>query len=189
VGFVEANLLTIVKGSTPADVDLTVSRQIEARGRGEAGSPTPFTPLVATPVDAAFVAVPTVTFEAISAPEDEPGPETPALAGATAVEGRYGVVAGERRTVVWAFTVDPSVYPAAEVLAPAMEALATARAGGVAAQALELGGRVVYSATGEAGSPSAEVFRHRGLVLVVEGVQPDQLDAVTTAWIAALGPP
>lgn len=188
VGFREANLLTIVKGAA-ADVDLVVIRQLVARSRGEVGSSVPVTPLVPTPVDAAFVAVPTVTFAPIPPVEDEPAPEAPALAGATAVQGRYGVVAGERRTLVWAFTVDPAAYPSAEALAPAMEALASARAGGVAAQAVELGDRVVYAATGEPGSPGAEVFRHRGLVLVVEGVQPDQLDAVTTAWIAALGPP
>jgi hypothetical protein len=39
----------------------------------------------------------------------------------------------------------------------------------------------------EPGAPSTQVFRHQGLVLLVEGDRPDQVDAVTTAWIAALG--
>jgi hypothetical protein len=104
------------------------------------------------------------------------------------VQGRYGVVAGERRTVVWAFTVDAGTYPSAEALDPALQALAATRAGGTAPQALELGGRLVYSSTSEPGAPSAQVFRHQGLVLVVEGDRPDQVAAVASAWIAALGP-
>lgn len=188
VGFLEANLLTIVTAPSALEADLIVTRQLEARARGEVGSSTPLTPLVATPVGAAFVSVPTVTFASIPPAEDEPAPEAPGLAGATAVEGRYGVVAGERRTVVWAFSVDLAAYPSAEALVPAMEALATSRSGGTPVTTAEVGGRVVYSSSAAPGSPSAQVFRHLGLVLVVEGVQPDQLDAVTTAWIAALGP-
>lgn len=187
IGFREGNLLTLVTGPTDTEVDLTVSRQLEALARGEAGSPTPITPLVAIPTDAAFVAVPTVMFAAIPPAAEETGPEVPSMTGATAVQGRYGVVAGERRTVVWAFSVDPTVYPSAEALDPAMQALAAARAGDTAPKASELGGRVVYASTNAAGTPSTQVFRHQGIVLLVEGDRPDQVDAVTTAWIAALG--
>ena len=38
------------------------------------------------------------------------------------------------------------------------------------------------------GRGAASAFRHQGLVLVVEGADPAQLDAVVTAWITALGP-
>jgi hypothetical protein len=188
IGFRAANLLVIVSGPVDADVVLTATRQLEARARGEIGGPDPKTPLVALPVAAAFVPVPTVTFAPIPPPDQEPPPEPPGLPGARALEGRYGVVAGERRTVVWAFAVDPAAYPSAEALAPAMEALAAARAGGRAPTHTELGGRLVYSSAGAAGTPSAEVFRHQGLVLLVEGERADQVDAVATAWIAALGP-
>lgn len=188
IGFREANLLTVVVGPTDADVRLTVTRQLEARGRGEVGAATPVTPLIALPVDAAFVAVPTVVFAPIPPPEEEVGPEPPGLPGATSVQGRFGVVAGERRTVVWAFTVDAHSFPSAEALDPVMQALAAARAAGTVPTISEVGDRVVYSSTNKAGTPSAQVFRHQGLVLLVEGDRPDQVDAVTTAWIAALGP-
>jgi hypothetical protein len=187
-GFREANLLVIVTGPSGPDVDLTATRQLEARARGEVGSPTPVTPLVALPVGAAFVAVPTVGFAPIPPPEDEPFPEVPDLPGAVALEGRYGVVAGERRALVWAFAVDPGAYPSAEVLAPALQGLAAARAGGTAPAVSEVGGRVVYAASNSPGTRSAQVFRHGGIVLLVEGNDAAQLDAVTTAWIAALGP-
>jgi hypothetical protein len=188
IGFREGDLLTIVTGPTDTEVNLTVSRQLEALGRGEVGAPTPVTPLIPVPLDAAFVVVPTVAFAPIPPPEEEVGPEVPGLPGATALQGRYGVVAGERRTVVWAFTVDPGAYPSAESLDPAMQALAATRAGGTAPAAEELGGSVVYSSLNDAGTSSAQVFRHQGLVLLVEGDRPDQVMAVTTAWISALGP-
>ena len=91
--------------------------------------------------------VPTVTFQPIPPPEEEPPPEAPTMAGATGVEGRYGVVAGERRTVVWSFTVDPRTYPSAEPLErPSPAASATARAGGSPAAVTEVLGRVVVAA-------------------------------------------
>ncbi|MEO7428773.1 MAG: hypothetical protein ABIY48_05245, partial [Acidimicrobiales bacterium] len=184
-GFRTANLLVIATGPSQADVDLTVTRQLEARARGEVGAPTPVTPLVPLGADAAFVPVPTVAFAVIPPPETEPGPVPPPLPGATAVQGRYGVVAGERRTVVWAFTVDAGAYPSAEALEPAMHALVAAGGAGVAPAVTEVGDRIVYSSVGAPGSPSAQVFRHKGLVLLVQGDRPDQVDAVTTAWIAA----
>lgn len=187
IGFRAANLLVIVSGPVDADVVLTATRQLEARARGEIGGPDPKTPLVGLPVDAAFVPVPTVTFAPIPPPDQEQGPEPPSLPGASALEGRYGVVAGERRTVVWVFAADPAAYTSAEALEPAMEALAAARAGGRAPTHAEVGGRVVYAVANEPGTPSAQVFRHQGLVLLVEGDRPDQVDAVATAWIAALG--
>lgn len=188
VAFREANLLSVVAGPAEADVRLIVTRQVEARGRGEIGAPAAATPLIALPVDAAFVAVPSVSFAVIPPPEEQEGPVPPAMAGAMSVQGRYGVVAGERRTVVWAIAADPGTYLSAEALDPVMRGLVADRSGGTAPTVAEVGGRVVYSSTNSAGTPSAQVFRHQGLVLLVEGDRPDQLDAVTTAWIAALGP-
>jgi hypothetical protein len=46
----------------------------------------------------------------------------------------------------------------------------------------------LFAATNPPGTRSARAFRHQGLVLLVEGDRPDQLDAVLTAWITALGP-
>jgi hypothetical protein len=189
LGFREGNLLAIVSGPVDADVTLVVTRQLEALARGEVGTVEAFTPLVALEPNAAFVPVDAVTFEPIPPAGEEPSsPEVPDLAGATAVEGRYGVVAGERRTVVWAIAVDRGQYPSAEALAPALPGLASARAAGAPPQPVEVIDRVVLVSTNEDGSPSARVFRHQGLVLVVEGNRADQLDAVVTAWIVALGP-
>jgi hypothetical protein len=186
IGFLEGNLLVIVSGADDHDIGVVVERQLMAIAAGATGTPEPVTPLVAIPIDAAFVAVPTVSFQVIPPPEEEPAPEAPTLAGATGVQGRYGVVAGERRTTVWAFTVDPAAYPSAEVLEPAMAALASARAGGAPVDGVEVGERVVQRATGAEGTASARVFRYAGLVLLVEGTDPAQIDAVVSAWIAAL---
>ncbi len=106
---------------------------------------------------------PTVTFQPIPPPEEEPPPEPPTLAGATGVQGRYGVVAGERRTTVWAYTVDPGTYPWAEPLEPALAALVSSRAGGAPAEADEVLGRVVQRRRRRrraARRPAA--FRHGG---------------------------
>ena len=127
---------------------------------GIAGAPDPQTPLVALPVDAAFVDVPTVDFQPIPPPEEEPPPEAPALAGATWVQGRYGVVAGERRTTVWAYTVDPQTYPWAEPLEAALPGLASSRTGGAPATGVEVLGRVVQRSDGAEGATSARAFRH-----------------------------
>ena len=188
IGFRQDDLLTIVRGATDADVDLVVTRQLEAIGRGETGGPDPVTPLIAVPGGAAFIPMASVSFEPIPPPEQEPGPVVPTFPGTLGVEGRYGVVAGERRTVVWAFALDLTTYPFAEALAPALPGLVSSRADGVAPQALEVIDRVVLSATNPDGSPSATVFRHKGLVLLVEGDRADQVAAVVTAWIRALGP-
>ena len=187
LGFREGNLLTIVTGSVEAEVELVVSHQLDAIGRGEVGSLSPVTPLLAVPGGAAFIPMAAVSFEPIPPHEEEPGPEPPALPGATGLEGRYGVVAGERRTVVWAFTLDVATYPSAEALAPALPALVAGRADGTEPRVTEVVDRVVLAATNPDGTPSARVFRHQGLVLLVEGDRASQLDAVVTAWIRALG--
>ncbi|MGK2950511.1 MAG: hypothetical protein ACSLFP_18205 [Acidimicrobiales bacterium] len=193
--FREGDLLVLVDAPVVEDAAVVVSRQLDALAAGATGSLEPFTPLVALPVDAAFVPVPTVAFEPFAAPP-EPGPpvfpeppeppEAPGLPGATAVQGRFGVVAGEQRTTVWSYTLDPAVYPSAEALAPALSALASSRAGGAATTLVEVGGRVVHVAVGGPEQPSATAFRHQGLALLVEGTDPAQVDAVVTAWLAAL---
>jgi len=189
VGFLEGNLLVVVRGPDDQSAAVVVERQLSALAAGVSGAPGPVTPLLPIPVDAAFVPVPTVAFQPIPPPEDEPPPAPPELPGSTGLQGRYGVVAGERRTVVWAFTVDPGAYPSAEVLEPAMAALASSRAGGAPAEAAEVVDRVVQRANGGEGAPSARAFRHQALVLLVEGPDPAQLDAVVSAWITALANP
>ena len=138
------------------------------------------------PIDAAFVPVPTVSFQPMPPAEEEAPPERPGLPGATGVQGRYGVVGGERRTNVWAHTLDPATYPSAERLEPALAALTSAAPAARPLEVNEVLGRVVFSADGPDGSRSVRAFRHQGLALVVEGNVPAQLDAVITAWLTAL---
>ena len=186
IGFVEGNLLVVVRGAVDRDIRTVVERQLTAIAAGAVGSSDPVTPLVAVPIGSAFVPVPTVEFQVIPPPGEEEPPEPPALLGAIGVEGRYGVVAGERRTTVWAFALDPASYPSAEALEPALAALVSSRAGGAPGEGVEVVDRVVQRATGAEGATSARAFRHQGLALLVEGRDPAQIDAVVSAWIAAL---
>ena len=186
VGYREGNQLMLVRGSVARDIGVVVERQLQALAAGAVAAAEPFTPLVPLPIDAAFVPVPTVSFQPIPPPEEEPPPAPPGLPGATGVQGRYGVVAGERRTTIWAYTLDPATYPSAESLEPALAALVSARAGGAPVETTEVLGRVVLSADGPEGSPSVRAFRHQGLALVVEGQVPAQLDAVITDWLTEL---
>ena len=188
-GFRDGDLLVVVTAPDAADAALVVERQIAARAAGAPGSLEPQTPMLPLPIGAPFVEVPTVTFEPVPPPEEEPLPSVPALAGATAVEGRYGVVGGERRTIVWSFTVDAATYPWAEGLESAMAALVSTRAGGSGVLPTEVIDRVVLAADaapGVEGALSARVFRHGALVLLVEGSDPLQVDAVVADWISAL---
>ena len=189
VAFREGNLLTIVSGASAPDVDLVVTRQLEALGRGEVGSSDPVTPLVGVAPDAAFVEVPTVVFAPFPIPEDEEPPPTPVLAGATGALGRYGVVAGERRTVVWSFAV-ADAYSSAEAVEPAVQSTVSQLVPGAAVERVEVIDRVVHAASvsGDEVARAASAFLHQGLVLVVEGRDAAQVDAVVTAWITALGP-
>ena len=188
-GFRDGNLLVVVTAPVAVDATLVVERQVAARAAGVVGSVEPVTPMLPRPVEAPFIAVPTVTFQPIPPPEEELPPTPPALPGATAVQGRYGVVAGERRTVVWSFAVAPATYPSAERLEPAMAALASGRAGGTAAQTGEVIDRVVLAADaapGVEGALATRVFRYGALVLVVEGTDAAQVDAVVADWISSL---
>ena len=186
IGFLEGDQLVVVQGPDERVVRVVVERQLAAIAAGAPGSLDPVTPLVAVPVSAAFVTVPTLTFQPIPPPEEEPPPEPPVLPGATGVEGRYGVVAGERRTTVWVFALDPATYPSAEVLEAALAVLVSSRSGGAPAEGVEVVDRVVQRATGGGGAPSARAFRHQGIAILVEGGDPAQIDAVVSAWIAVL---
>lgn len=176
----------VIRGADDHDVGVVVERQLAALAAGIEGAADPQTPLVPLPIDAAFVGVPTVIFEAIPSPEDEEPPTPPTLPGGTAVQGRYGVVAGERRTTVWAYTVDPQTYRWAEPLDAALAQVVSSRAGGAEATSEELLGRLVQRADGTDGEVSVRAFRHGGLALVAEGMDAAQLDAVVSAWITAL---
>ena len=187
MGYREGDQVLLVQGAHAQDVGVVLERQVRAFAAGAPGAKAPLTPLVATAVGSVFVRVPTVTFQPIPPAEEEPPPETPALRGAIGAQGRYGVVAGERRTTIWVYSLDvPRTYPSAESLEPALAELVSARAGGTKAERSEVFGRVVASADGAEGSPSARAFRYGGLAVLVEGLVPGQLDAVISAWLREL---
>jgi hypothetical protein len=186
VGFVEGDLLVVMTGPVDHDARVVVERQLEAMAAGEPGSLEPRTPMVPLAIQAAYVPVAALEFQVIPPPEEELPPVPPSLAGATGLDGRYGVVAGERRTTIWVFTLDPATYPYAEALDPALGDLASARAGGAPSRTAEVVDRVVHRADGADEVLSTRVFRHQGLVILVEGFDPAQLDAVVSAWLTAL---
>jgi hypothetical protein len=185
-GYLEGDQLILLRGSDDHDMRVVVDRQLRAFAAGEAGQADPFTPLLPSPIGSAFVPVPTITFQPVPGADEEPVPEPPGLPGATAVEGRYGVVAGERRTTIWAYALDLGTYPSAESLTPALTTTVSTRAGGAPVEVVEVLGRVVLAADGPEGSPSVRAFRHGGIAVIVQGLDPGQLDAVITAWLTAL---
>lgn len=176
------DLVVLVRGDRGA-VDLVLLRSLAAVANGQPGSLEPRTPLPPGGDAPPFVPVPGLSFTPF--PEDEELPEAPGLVGAGAADGRIGVVGGERRSLVWALPVADDV-PTVEAIRPAVEAMVQGRAGGAPAVISETLGRVVVTADGAAGSRSARAFLHRRWVLLVEGSEPAQLDAVVTAWITAL---
>jgi hypothetical protein len=180
-----------------------VDRQLAARAAGAHGSEAPATGLLPVlPVDGAYVAVPSVSFVAFPPAEEEEPPATPVLPHATSFQGRYGVVAGERRTTVWAYTLDPASYPTTEALAPALQALVSTLAGGTKAATTEVVDRVVYAADPPADTPPpdptdptavealvARAFVHGSLAIVVTGRHADEVDAAISDWISTLSAP
>ena len=188
-GFLEGNQLVVVQGSDDREVEVVVERQLAALAAKVVGSLEPATPLLPSPIEGAFVSVPTVTFEAIPPPDEEPAPAPPELPGASAVEGRYGVVAGERRTTVWAFQLDPRSYPTVESLTPALAALVSARAGGAPTVGVEVIDRVIQRAAETAEAPSVAAFVDHGIAVLVQGDDQEQVDAVVSDWIVALSAP
>jgi hypothetical protein len=177
------DLVVVVRGERAA-VDLVLLRSLEAVLNGRPGSLETRTPLPPGGEPPPFVPVPGLSFTPF--PDGEVHPEPPGLVGAGPADGRIGVVGGERRTVVWALPISDDV-PTVEAVRPAVDALVQARADGAPAVASEVLGRVVVTADGAAEGRSARAFLHRRHVLLVEGGEPAQLDAVVTAWLTALG--
>ena len=174
VGYREGDLLVVVTGTVDHDIQVVVARQLDGHGGGGHGvAATPSPRWSRSPSTPPSCRCPRLAFQVIPPPEEEPVPPAPTFAGATGVDGRYGVVAGERRTTVWVFTVDPATYPSAERLEPAMAALAVGAGGAPVARGGSRWSTGSCTApTAADGAPSARVFRHQGLVLLVEGLIP-----------------
>ena len=110
-----------------------------------------------------------------------------ALPGATGVQGRYGVVAGERRTTVWAYTVDPGDLPVGR--APrrrAGRAGVRSRRWRPASEPRCSAGRRERRRRRGQRRPS-RAFRHGGLALLVEGTDPPSSTRWSRLGSTALG--
>jgi hypothetical protein len=186
LGFRRGDALVVVEG-TEAHAEWVGTVMLQGLAAGEEPRPWPATPLLALPVDGAFAAVPGVGFPPFPPDDPEPAPAPPPFPGTTAVEGRIGVVGGERRATVWSIATDPNTHPTAESLIADIDALVSGRAGGAAASRDEVSGRIVTGADGPAGTRSARAFLHGRLVVLVEGADAAQVDAIVTAWVTALG--
>lgn len=187
VAFRSGDLLAVVRGGA-ADADWVAASMLQAMAAGAEGRIWPETPVVDLPSEVVFVEVPGVAFVPFPPPDVEPPPVGPLVAGMLGADGRIGVVGGERRTTVWSIPTDAQTYPTAEALLTGAEALASSRSGGSPVRVDEVGGRLVAVADGAEEQPSARVFGHGRLLVLVEGPEPAQLDAVVSAWIEELVP-
>jgi hypothetical protein len=181
------DLLVVVEGAAER-VDEVLVRSLAAVAEGRVGTVDPITPLPPPAEGSPLVSVPSVEFVPFPPVEEEPEPEPPVLAGGLVIDGRIGVVGGERRATVWVVATDTAAFSTVEVLELATAGMVQGRAGGAAVRTTEVLGRVVLAADGSDGAPSARAFRQGRTVLLVEGADPGQLDAVVSAWLAVLPP-
>jgi hypothetical protein len=187
--YLHENLLIVARGRDDDALARLVAAQLTAIAAGQVGTADLATPMRVVQPGELFVNVPTVGF--VAYPATETPPPAPVLSGAsgavTGIETRLVAVAGERRGTTWVIGTSAGAFPTAESLTPAIDALATARYGS-APTSSEVGGRVVVSAGPGPGGEMLRVFRYQDVVVVIEGIESDQLDAIVSAWSAALGP-
>jgi hypothetical protein len=186
--YLHENLLIVARGRNDDVLARLVTSQLAAVKAGKPGSSDLITPMRVVPPAQLFVSVPTVGFAAYPSPEVPP--PAPVLSNApgavSAIETRIVAVAGERRATTWVIGTSAGHFPTAESLTPSIDALAAARYG-TAAKTAEVAGRVVVSAQSPSGT-ALRVFRFQDVVVVIEGIEADQLDAIVSAWSFALGP-
>ena len=185
MGYREGNQLMLVRGPAPEDIGGVVERQLQAlavarsarRSRSPRSSRCRSTP--------PSCRCPPCPSNRSRRPRRSPRRSRQVC---RAQRGFWVATAwspGERRTNVWAHTLDPTTYPSAERLEPALAALASTP------------GRCARGGEGGARPPRLQRRRRRwpplsprvppsGLALVVEGQVPAQLDAVITAWLTEL---
>jgi hypothetical protein len=177
------NLLLIVQGVDDAAVLRVVRGVGAAIAAGQSGDGAQHTPIRALAAGELFIPVTTVGFAPY--PEDEEVPDPPSLPGGfVGAEARLAIVAGERRGTVWVLETAATAFPSAEALEPAVAELV---ADGVRAEVstVQVGRRVVHGA--DRASTVVRAFRHHNLVVVVQGREVDQVDAIVSAWSDAIG--
>jgi hypothetical protein len=202
-GYQIGDLVVLVTAPTAAAVRAVVDRQLAARAAGQHGAEAPATPLLpALPIATAYVPVPSVSFVPFPPPEQEESPAPPPLPNVVGVDGRYGVVAGERRTTAWVYALDAGAYPVAERVYPALSSVVSSVAGGAKARTTEVVDRIVFAADPpddvEPPDPAdpdaveplvARAFLHGSLAIVVTGRKAAEVDAAVSDWISHLTTP
>jgi hypothetical protein len=197
--FQRGNLLALLTGLDAARLADLAARMQAAVDAGQTGTDERFTPLRELATGAVFVPLTTARFDPYpvggepvqpstptthAPPEPPPPPILPGI-GEVAIELRQVVVAGEVRALAWALAVPLRLRPSAELLEPAIPPAVAGRAGEPTTSFVV--DRSVWTADPTDERSAVRAFRHGNVVVMVEGADPVQLDALVGAWITALG--
>ena len=189
VAFRVDNVVVMVEADSPATAGAVGEAVAVADSTGAGVDSTTMTPF--SDVDPFSVFSPLAGFEFAVFPTDEekvdlpfeplPVPTLDGLAGFPV--GELVVIGNEIRGAAWAVPVSRASYASAEDLIEPMRNLAATRSGGAATEQV-IAGRTVYG--GDA-VESIRVFRHENLVLVVDGFDRVNADAIVAAWARSVG--
>ncbi len=182
------NLLVLVQGADDIAVRRVVAGMGAAVTAGRSGDGVLHTPILTLAAGELFIPVSTVGFEPYPDGEEvPPAPALPGPAGAVAgAEARLAIVAGERRGTTWVIAASTAVFLEAEALEPAVVELVQARLRSEVAT-VQVGRRVVHGAGPDRAGAVIRAFRHHNLVVVIQGREIDQVDAIVSAWSDAIG--
>lgn len=184
------NVVVLVAASSPAGARIVAAAMVNATVGGAVADPGTTTPFAVLDPAAAFVALngfvfapfPTDEEKVVLAFEPLPVPLIDGMGGLP--QGRLVVLGNEIRASAWALPASPDSYASAEALVDPMRLLAAARSGGEVSEQV-VAGRTIYK--GDASEP-IRVFRLANLVLVVDGLDAANADAVVAEWARSLDP-
>ncbi len=156
---------------------------------GAGGAVSTVTPFAEVPASSAFVDLEGFEFDLFPgddekgdlAYEPQPAPLLDGLLGLP--EARLVVIGNEIRGAAWVLPAARASYASAEELVEPMRLLAAERSGGEVTEEV-VAGRTVFA--GDAGA-SVRVAVDENLVLVVDGIDPVNADAILAEWLGSLG--
>jgi hypothetical protein len=183
------NVIVLVTAPTSDGARTLAATMAEAALSGSGGGGSTVTPFGEVPPSSAFVDLNGFGF--IVFPNDEektdlayeplPVPLVDGLAGLP--EARLVVIGNEIRGAAWVLPTARTSYASAEDLVEPMRLLAAARSGGEVTEEV-VNGRTVFAGDTAA---SVRVVREENLVLVVDGIDPVNADAIVAEWLGSLG--
>lgn len=197
VSFLHGNLLVVLVGPDSRAVTALRSAMQAAIKSGGKGGATRTTPMRRVATTSVFVELPDAVFEPYPVPTDttvegtptteDPGepppPPTIDASGAVgSVELRRVLVGSEARALAWALAIRTDVVRSAEQLESLVERSVRSRVrADVTTRAVS--DRVVWVAAG------IRAFRAHNIVVIVEGADEVQLDALVASWLRVLTEP